>query len=153
MKLIFSRRFYPFLILDQGVLFLYWQIAFPLSSSILAWATPNFLCRIFPARAEGPFPRNQRRWFFIGHSGASTEISMFSSDPARLCGGKLGNLTQCFARHDPSIMALQPGRKHKTGGGQASTPFNGCPPLLLDKGFKFFQKINTKKSNKYVFYT
>ncbi|MDH4264383.1 MAG: hypothetical protein OEW45_01975 [Deltaproteobacteria bacterium] len=84
----------------------------------MSWPTPSFLCRSFPARAEGPFPRNQRRWFFIGHSGASTVISMLSSDPARLGGGKRGTLNQCFARHDSSIMALQPGRKHKTEGGQ-----------------------------------
>ena len=68
-----------------------------------------FLCRSFPARAEGPFPRNQRQWFFNRHSGASTGISTLSSDPARLCGGKPETLGQYFARHDSSIMSLPPG--------------------------------------------
>jgi len=106
--------------------------------------TPRFLCRSFPARAEGPFSRNQKRWFFIGHSGASTEISMLSSDPARLCGGKAGTQDQGFARRDSSIMAPQPGREHKTGGGQEQ---GGLPILLLWPEGKGRPRLKRKKIN------
>lgn len=61
--------------------------------------------------------RNQGCWFLTEPSGASTAIAKPSSDPAYLCGEKLGTLDPCFAPHASSIKDLQPGEKHKTGNG------------------------------------